>query len=180
MKERTKYFVLIGILLLIGCIIYFRYYTGPKSTETLVNSGYSEEEVLNDFIVVQVSGAVMKPGVYELVMGSRVYQAVALAGGTTTSAAIQVVNQAQTLEDGDHIHFPIQSIENTQADQKVNINTADITGLITIVGIGESKAKSIIEYREENGVFKSIEDLMMVDGIKEALFSKIEEYVTTY
>ena len=61
---------------------------------------------------------------------------------------------------------------------KVNINTADEAGLMTIPGIGESRAKAIIAYREENGKFESIEDIMKIDGIKEKMFDKIKDSIT--
>ena len=68
--------------------------------------------------------------------------------------------------------------ENNQTSEKININTATQEELTSLTGIGESKAKSIIKYREENGNFKSIEDIMKVSGISENLFAKIKENIT--
>ena len=68
--------------------------------------------------------------------------------------------------------------ENNQTSEKININTATQEELTSLSGIGESKAKSIIKYREENGNFKSIEDIMKVSGISENLFAKIKENIT--
>ena len=68
--------------------------------------------------------------------------------------------------------------KDTENDGKVNLNTASEEELQTLSGIGETRAKSIIEYRENNGGFQSIEDLMKVEGIKEGVFEKIKDRIT--
>ena len=146
-----------------------------------------QKEEETDIIYVQVSGAVNHPGVYELPLGSRVFQALELAGGMTQEAQEKSINQAQTLEDGQMIWVP--TVEEAAAlpeqqpeslakdDGKVNLNTATKEELQTLPGIGEAKAQSIVDWREEHGSFTQIEDIMKIEGIKEGVFSKIKDSV---
>ena len=146
-----------------------------------------QKEEETDIIYVQVSGAVNHPGVYELPLGSRVFQALELAGGMTQEAQAKSINQAQTLEDGQMIWVP--TVEEAAAlpeqqpeslakdDGKVNLNTATKEELQTLPGIGEAKAQSIVAWREEHGSFTQIEDIMKIEGIKEGVFSKIKDSV---
>lgn len=135
-------------------------------------------------IFVYVCGAVDRPGVYELPSGSRVYEAVALAGGMTADASETAVNQAEELIDGMQVYLPTKE-EETAAftaaaeadDGLVNINTADADLLMTLPGIGESKALSIISYREEHGAFSDISELKNITGIKDGVFTKIKDRI---
>ena len=150
-------------------------------------------------IQVYVCGAVASPGVYVLPEGSRVYEAVEMAGGLLESADPKALNQARPLADGEQITvLTVEEVQNGETaeqgaggsvsggdgtlagsgDGKVNINTADEDELMTLSGIGESRAKAIIAYREENGKFESIEDIMKIDGIKEKMFEKIRDSIT--
>lgn len=144
-------------------------------------------------IVVYVCGEVINPGVYELAAGMRIYDAVEAAGGLTKKASRDYWNLAEELTDGQMLCFPtaqeakerMESAGETQtadsgtsADGKVNINTADITVLQTIPGIGQTRAEAILAYRKENGSFQSIEDIMKVSGIKNGLFEKMKDYIT--
>ncbi len=138
-------------------------------------------------IYVQVAGAVHKPGVYELPEGSRVFQAIELAGGLAADAQVKSLNQAASLADGEMIWVmtmeeaaaqPSQeALDESPDDGKVNLNTATKEELMGLPGIGEAKAARIVAFREENGSFKQIEDLMKIEGIKEGVFSKIEDFV---
>ena len=140
-------------------------------------------------ICVYICGAVHEPGVYELPEGSRVHEALEMAGGMTEEAAAYALNLARIAVDGEQIYVPDaeeiqgQSILSGSAggsgyEKKVNINTASMEELMTLTGIGEAKAESIIRYREENGGFQSIEDLMEIGGIKEGVFEKIKDDIT--
>ena len=155
-------------------------------------------------IFVHLCGAVKEPGVYEVESGSRLYEVLKRAGGLTEAACDTFLNQAQVLTDGSQIYVPTKeevangSLDNPVNSQgqvgetaenattktedsskdKVNINTADVSELMTLSGIGESKAKAIVEYRESNGAFKSIEELMNISGIKEGVFQKIKDSIT--
>ena len=142
----------------------------------------SEEAVAE--IYVDVCGAVVNPGVVVLESGSRVYQAIEAAGGFLPEARKTAVNQAQGLTDGQQIYVPSEEeaaeLQTEEAvggseDQKVDLNTADESQLTTLPGIGISKAQAIIAYREENGPFSVIEDVMKVQGIKESVYAKIQD-----
>lgn len=142
-------------------------------------------------VYVQVSGAVAKPGVYELEEGSRIFQAVALAGGMTEEADGSALNQAAALSDGQMVYVPKQGEPTVQgagtpsvgfgqaqqADGKVNLNTATEAELMALPGIGEAKARSILAWREQHGSFSQIEDLMEIEGIKDGVFSKIKDSI---
>ena len=152
-------------------------------------AGQAEEAEKEVF--VYVCGEVRSPGVYELHPGSRIYEAIRAAGGMTEQADEQYVNQAESLKDGQQIYIPskeevqtegkapIQSGEESGTERgKENLNTAGKEELMTLTGIGEEKADSIIRYREENGGFKSPEDLMKIEGIKTGVFDKIKDKIT--
>lgn len=140
----------------------------------------SKEEAL---IYVYVCGQVNNPGVVVLNNGSRVYEAIELAGGLTSEANSSGINQAELLRDGGMIYVPMVGenytvpIGNNSDDKTVNINTASVEELTTLPGIGESRAKDIIAYRDSNGLFATIEDIMNVSGIKESAFNRIKDYI---
>lgn len=141
-------------------------------------------------IFIHVCGAVKKPGVYELPGNARICDAIKAASGLKKKAADVEVNQAQTLQDGEQVYIPFKETgENVQgeqqgtagagvADGKVSLNRATAEELMTLPGIGESKAASIIQYREDNGNFQSIEDIKKIQGIKDGVFQKISDYIT--
>lgn len=135
---------------------------------------------------VQVGGAVKNPGVYEIGRDTRLFMIIEAAGGLTEEADISSLNQARALKDGESIYImtaeeakhALETMEtNDSADGKVNINTADINLLMTLPGVGESKAKDIISYRETNGPFSSIEEIMEISGIKEGVYNKIKDNI---
>lgn len=164
----------------------------PAGEDSLEEKAVQEE----DTAFVYVCGAVNSPGVYELKKDARVYEAIELAGGVTEEAAQELINQAQTVTDGERIYVPnkeeaeaygngtdIMGLERTgetdgNTKGKININTAGKEELMTLTGIGESKAESILNYREEHGDFQSTEDLMQIEGIKEGVFNKIKDDIT--
>lgn len=147
-------------------------------------------------IYVQVNGAVKMPGVYQMEAGGRIFQAIELAGGMTQEAAPQSLNQAAVAADGQVITvytyqeweemqnsagtLPKDALTQTAADMqddRVNINTADLDTLCGIPGIGQTRARDIISYREQNGAFERIEDIQKVSGIKEGLFNRIKDKI---
>lgn len=156
-------------------------YTGNAAGE----SETAESEA--GYICVYITGHVKNPGVYEISEGTRLYQLVELAGGFTEEAAEDYLNLAACVRDGDKI--TVYSKEETEdagisdsmdssRELCVNINTADKETLMTLPGIGESKADAILRYREENGSFSSIEDIMNISGIKQGAFDKIKDLIT--
>ncbi len=163
--------------------------------EPLTEPESSQEETANvkepveneEPMVVHVCGAVVSPGVYELPAGSRIVDAVEMAGGLREDAEESYVNLANIPSDGEQIFIPtkeeaeqIKQMSQIAAQElgKVNINTADKELLCTLPGIGDTRAESIIAYRQQNGRFSSIEDIMQVSGIKESSFQKIKEHIT--
>lgn len=142
-----------------------------------------------DTITVYVCGAVVQEGVYELPVGSRISDALLMAGGYDENALHGYVNLAERLEDGERIYFPdyqeleelgIVPISSTESSESglVNINTADAEMLKTLPGIGDAKAADIIAYREEHGAFSSIEDIKNVSGIGESIYNRISSGIT--
>ncbi len=153
-----------------------------------------EEEISserNTTLVIDVKGAVQKPGVYEMENGSRVHDVIDEAGGLVNEADELAVNLAAPLEDGMVIYIPKkgevkenpyvlpteQKSNQEGTNEKININLATLEELQTLPGIGPSKASSIIAYREENGPFAKIEDLLEVSGIGEKTLDKIKEEI---
>lgn len=144
-----------------------------------------QEDTKEQMICVYVCGEVCSPGVVELPAGSRANAAVLKAGGLTQEADRNYVNLAALLTDGEKLYIPsaleAAELERPAEDGEgglVNINTAGRDRLLTLPGIGESRAQDIISYREKNGDFVSIEDIMKVPGIKAVAFEKIKEKIT--
>lgn len=153
-------------------------------------------------VYVHVCGQVACPGVYLLPAGSRLYEAIEAAGGLSENGAGELLNQAAQIEDGQQIYVPSreeaaqfqagQSVSNMgeagqnvsapgasgpSDDGKIDLNRATREQLMTLSGIGEAKADSIIAYREVHGGFRKIEELMEVDGIKEGVFNKVKDQI---
>lgn len=180
------------------------------------------KEESKEKIKVDIKGEVNKPGVYELEIGSRVYDAIKASGDLTENADTTLLNLSKNLTDEmviiiynkyeieklkkdltttktviqyiekectcpDTINDACmkkaneketQTTEETLKDKKISINTGTLEELQTLPGIGESKAKTIIEYREKNGDFKDIEEIKNISGIGESTFEKFKEYIT--
>ena len=141
---------------------------------------------MNDNICVYVCGRVRSPGVFVLPAGSRVYEALALAGGILEEADERAVNQAGLCSDGEMIYVPAvgeageSAAEGTDAaadDGRIDINSADSSELQKLKGIGASRAEDIVSYREKNGKFDGIESIMEVPGIKQGTFDKIKDQI---
>ena len=160
-----------------------------------------------DMLCIHVCGAVMKPGVYELPAGCRVYEAVQEAGGFAEDADQDYVNQAQPLQDGVKLIIPtkeevamLSEAEDSKsgalagivdgspgetetgesgqtADGRININTATEAELCKIPGIGGTRSAAIVAYRDSHGSFQKPEDIMKVSGIKEGLYGKIKDSI---
>ena len=158
-------------------------------------------------IFIDIKGEVNSPGVYEMQLGDRVIDAVQMAGGFTDEATTDNVNLSKKLKDESVIIIPsylkdyenvtikndyeidinddIVQSEKNESDEKIesssnliNINTASVVELMSLDGIGESKAKAIIEYRDINGDFENILDIKNVSGIGESIYEKIKDYIT--
>lgn len=140
-------------------------------------------------IQVYLSGQVKNISVVELEDNGnlRLIDAVNLAGGLTDFADTEAINLAAPISDGQHVHIPTKEIflrtaqdisaSPTNGD-KVNINTADVEKLTTLKGIGPVTAQKIIDYREQNGAFKTIDEIKNVRGIGEKKFAAIKDKIT--
>lgn len=195
MDNRKKKFILLCVLLL-GCVlisIAAEYFTNEEPVPVI--SAQTQAKSKEQLITVYVSGAVARPGLYELPAGIRAQEAVEAAGGFTEAANQEKVNLAKKLKDGSQVNVPAlkgskKAITGTNASagtasigsqQKqvglVNINTASITELDSLPGVGEVTAQRIIEYRQQHP-FTRIEDIMQVKGIGEAKFNKMKDRLT--
>ncbi|MBT2690293.1 helix-hairpin-helix domain-containing protein [Bacillus sp. ISL-47] len=142
-------------------------------------------------IIVDLKGAVKKPGVYETLEGDRVIDVLEKAGGLLENADRNQINLALRVADEMAIYIPekgegvlemngdegMASISVQQNDGKINLNKASEAELQTLPGIGPSKAAAILEHRETNGAFKAIEDLKLIAGIGEKTFEKLKEQI---
>ncbi len=167
----------------------------PIPTQNEINKDEVESIVTaspeKSTVVVDVKGQVVSPGVYTLSYESRVIDAIKVAGGLLPNADGRALNLASKLTDEMVIYVPeigeipaiidqnsIHTTETSKESSLVNINTADETQLMTLVGIGPSKAKSILSYRDEHGQFIAIEDLKEVTGIGDRTFENIKDFIT--
>ncbi|MED3894187.1 helix-hairpin-helix domain-containing protein [Priestia aryabhattai] len=201
---------LIGCICLAVGLAFYIYRTGGEKPESSLQTsdiikaessatkkeGESSEQVISSqdspFVMVDIKGAVQKPGVYQLPKDARVKDALAQAGGATKEADLRQLNLASKLQDAMAVYIPaageeippsspVSSISSsgTSNDQPlVNINTANTDELQTLNGIGPSKASAIVSYREENGLFQTVEDLGQVSGIGEKSLEKIKAQIT--
>jgi competence protein ComEA len=140
-------------------------------------------------VIVHISGAVPRPGVYALPQGARVQDAISAAGGFLAEAEKSQINLAALLEDGEKLDIPF--IEGALpivatpgptvvavTTELININTASAAELDTLPSIGPSLAQRIIEYREQNGPFASIEDIINVPGIGSGNYERFKDMIT--
>jgi competence protein ComEA len=150
-------------------------------------------------IAVHVIGAVPRPGLYEFAEGARVQDAIDASGGLLASADISGINLAALLEDGQQLSIPYKSGQEPQQEDDdslvlpgatatkspsesnqdlININTATAAELDVLPGIGPTIAQRIVDYREENGPFDAIEDIMKVSGVGPSTFDQIKDLIT--
>ena len=148
-------------------------------------------ETVDNYIVVYSIGAVHEPRVIRIKEGSRMYEVVEAAGGATDDANIELVNLASIVKDeqkviipyiesGDNINMAMERINLLMSNNKglININTATQTELQSLTGVGESTAMKIINYRNQNGYFENVEELMNVSGIGKSKFNAIKNDIT--
>ena len=138
-------------------------------------------------ILVHVAGLVRNPGVFELREGDRVIDAIERAGGARRKAALDLLNLAAPLTDGQQVLVPRRGPARTAppeagagaaAQQTVNVNTADAAALETLPGIGPVLSQRIVDHREKHGPFAAVEDLTEVSGIGEKRLEDLRDLVT--
>ena len=206
-ENKIKVIITVVILLIIGILFAIYLFMNDDTYEEInFNEIFEEddkitnESIENDEteqeieIAVHVTGEVKKQGLIYVKQGARVADAIEKAGGETSEADLSQINLAYILEDGQKIYIPNKNEKISQyitknngnnennntdkEDKKVNINTASQNELDELPGIGPSTAQKIIEYREENGNFETIEDVQNVKGIGDAKFEEIKDKIT--
>lgn len=153
--------------------------------EENINNGIDNT---SEEIVVHIGGEVKNPGVFSFIKGVRLIDAISVAGGETTKAALDQINLARILNDGEHIIIPSYfssglssdySITNniSKSGSRVNLNLAGAEELSTLTGIGIVRAEAIIEYRNNNGGFKDVEEVKNVSGIGIQTYNNIKDNI---
>ena len=200
LKQRKIVIIIcILVIILVGWKIYDSSNFETEEESQIMDSNIQESKTDDEeeLVIIHVTGEVKKPGVVRVKEGSRVEDIVKAAGGLTENADISNINLAYVVEDGTKIRIPstddekqeeyitqsigegiiMQEESNNSRSSIVNINTANETELEELPGIGASIAGRIIEYRNKNGKFKSIEDIKNVTGIGDSKFEKIKESI---
>lgn len=184
--------VAVAVLLVVAAFFIFVFHENEEADvdkdagQVIVEENESTQKAV---IYVDIGGEVANPMVVELTEGSRVEDAIEAAGGVTEKADLTDINRAAFVEDGEKVFIPTLpalleggadgtaagDVEPFYSDDRININTADAEELQQLNGIGPATAEKIISYREDNGRFSAIEDIMNVSGIGEKTFEKFSE-----
>ena len=200
LKERKSIYIIVGIVLIIISVIIC--YVIEKNTDTNENTNNDFLEVQQENntedknkreIIVHIIGEVKNPGIVEVAEGSRVKDVIEKAGGVTPQADLGRVNLAYVVQDEQKIVIPnidekkddntfrfvdeSEEFIETESTSKININTATQSELEVLTGIGPSMASKIIDYRKQNGKFKTIDDIKNVPGIGDSKFQSIRDEI---
>ena len=196
--ERKKLLIITILIIVIVPIILFAIPKAAIKEEIVLEkeeiAEEVKEEVVRSKIMVDIKGEVNSPGCYEIDSDKRVKDLIEIAGGLTKNASVDGINLSAKLSDEmvividkketvkkietDNRVLVKPSTSDTKTNGKISINKATKKELMTLTGIGESKANSIIDYRTTKGPFKSLEDIKKVKGIGDSIFAKIKDYIT--
>ena len=222
-RYRKQIIITCTCLLIVSSLVFFYFYKKPSKNTKIKTDVLKSDEIKKkkepvkkeeeQEILVDVKGEVNTSGIFTLKEGSRVIDAINMAGGLTKNADTSVLNLSKKLTDEMVIvvysYYEVKNFEKTKEVEnivrencktayegvensacitsekdsttktgKISLNNATLEELMTLTGIGEAKAKNIIEYREKNGGFKEVEELKKVTGIGDALFDKVKENIT--
>ncbi|MBR2546915.1 MAG: helix-hairpin-helix domain-containing protein [Eubacterium sp.] len=187
--------------IILAAAVFFIYYYGNSENISFGSLSDPEDQIISETenssnidptsnIYVDISGCVKKPGVYEMEPGSRIFEVIDEAGGFTRHADTALINQAEEISDGMKINVPDKrdkgkakssghaSASSDTSESLININKADSETLQRIPGIGPVTAEKIIQYREENGPFGSVEDITNISGIGDKTLEKMRPSIT--
>ena len=185
--------MIVACIMILGTV--FLIFNEKKSGDVGIGESFSEENIDEETsegepsasatpVYIHVYGEVKKPGVYTFAWEPRVCDVIEKAGGFTKKADQTSLNLAMSVSDGTQVVVEKKGKdkqsskeESAEDDKRVNLNSATKEELMTIPGIGESKATQIISYREEQGRFQKPEDIMNISGIKEGVFNRIKDYI---
>jgi len=191
-RGKVIFIVVLAILIVTGSFYSFwqknSVNESTSSGDALVKGAKVAEEKTSE-IIVYISGAVNKPGVFKLFNNARVIDLVTMAGGLAPEADVSKINMAQLVKDGMHINVVARPVMlgggdilvnagKAKASNKININTADKSDLDALPGVGPSLAERIMEYRQANGTFSDINELKKVQGIGPSKFEKMKDKIT--
>lgn len=175
MKKKILIGLCVVVLIIIGIVI-SKVSKKPQNIEENTTNTYAPEPK----IVCQIKGEVVRPGFYSLEKGSKLQDLIFAAGGFTSYADINSVEMDATIQDNYCYTIDKISEDNLiKTNHLININIATKEELMSLSGIGEAKALAIIEYREKNGNFNSVNDLTKVNGISEKILSQIIDLICT-
>lgn len=164
-----KSFFIVGVFLVL--VIFYGFYA------------FKEEEqnsITHNVIIVKIDGAIKVPGTYEVSPTTKLEDLIFYAGGLKASADIEKINKDEYLKSNSNYYIPFKKIEEEElpTENLININTATKEELMTLPGIGPTKAEAIIDYRNKNGLFKELIELMNVSGIGEKTYEQLLEKIT--
>lgn len=199
--KNNKSFIQIIKIISISCGVIFGLSACAQSEEELfvreepmvtITTPAESTDPVEEKIIVEIKGQVLKPGVYTLKTNQRLNDLVNVSGGVTKEANLRFVNLAMKIMDGDSFYIPsiteeetgeitaqnsggIASLGDGKSDGKIDLNNASKEELMTVTGIGPATADNILMYREENGPFKSVDGLLQVNRIGEKTLDKIRD-----
>jgi competence protein ComEA len=185
--NRKEIITVIICLSLFGSYLIFK-----KNDSYIIEENIIKEEQVKT-LIIDIKGEVKNPGTYEFNEDNRIIDAIEKSGGLTDKADTTNINLSEKLKDEMLIIIPsieekkeiiVDNKETSNAkttkevkDSKISINTASVKELMTINGIGQTKAQAIVDYRNTNGLFKDIKDILKVSGIGNSTFEKIKDYI---
>ena len=176
----AKVFIVV-LIVAIGAIVVFQFIdpSMPQNQNSSDNTLVVDDD---EGITASINGEVSKGGTYFLERNLTLNELIIVAGGVTSNADSLAYDTSYVVEDGMSFYiapkYDTGDLCSLEPIVKVNINQASADSLSTVSGIGSTAAKAIVSYREANGEFKRIEDVMKVSGIKNATFEKIKNYIT--
>lgn len=202
-KRKNAIITIFFSILFLGTSCYFWFTKEDKveANEVIVKSKNETSKIKEETIFVDIKGEIKAPGLYEIPSGKRVMDVIEAAGGLTELADTRTINLSKIVEDQmviivDNI-IKEENSESITNDAKIDVKTNITTNknisnsnklvsinkgskeeLMTLNGIGNSKADAIIKYRNSHGDFKTKEELLEVDGIGEGIFTKIKDHIT--
>lgn len=157
-----------------------------KDQQPIEHLEQESDELIESKIMVDIKGEVEKPGVYEIEQGTRVIDSIEAAGGFTKEADENQINLAEKVHDemvlivpklGEESASPSPVASHQDNEQKIRLNQATKEEIEQLNGIGPSKAQAIIDFREENGMFQQVDDLLQVNGIGEKTLENLKEFI---
>jgi len=188
---KEQQLILLGLIasIVVGLgVMAYRHFQGEPTNAIVIENPKTFQPSVQ--ILVHISGAVRREGVYKLKFGDRLLDAIKEAGGVLPNADLSALNLAEPVKDGEKIVVPVKRvvIEGLSGDpdtrisgtalRKVNLNTADEKALDSLPGVGPSTAKAIIEYRRTNGPFARVEQIMEIPRFGKSKFEKIKDRIT--